>query len=146
MKRIIGVFAALALGLAIAACGGSDGGEGQGGTGGTEGTGGTGGIGGGGGECPALETNGSLSGSCLRDYGCTESRGEMAVASAASDRSTCESTGGTWSDAACPAAAGGACVQPLRDGWTTIYTWTDFSAAEVRAACDSMLCATYREP
>ena len=147
MKRIIGVFAALALGLAIAACGGSDDGDGGGGGAGGTGGGGTGGGGGNTGECAALEQD-PLVGSCviLGGAGCTETRGTKAAEYPAESKSTCEQTGGAWSTGTCPAAAGGACVQAMAPGGTTVYTWTEFSAAEVQSTCANFPCAIYVAP
>jgi hypothetical protein len=151
MKRIIGVFAALALGLAIAACGGSDddngaGGSGGNGAGGTGGNG-AGGTGGGGDECATIEIDATLAGSCNQGAaGCWESRGSLAVDSVAEIQAGCETAQGTWSDSPCAVPAGGSCAQSLIDGWTTIFTWTSFDEAMVRSTCDNMPCATYVAP
>ena len=38
------------------------------------------------------------------------------------------------------------CAQALAGGWTSIYSWTDFTAAEVQAYCADFSCATYVAP
>ena len=141
MKRCIGI-AALALALALTAGCGDDDGDGAGGSGGNGGNGG-----GGGNECPALERTGTLAGSCVQaGLGCYETRGAMAVQIAAQNQDVCETTGGSWVTEPCPAAAGGACAQATAAGYTTVYTWTDITAAEVRDYCDDFPCGTYVAP